>query len=795
MSSRSLNVVGLVCSPRIALLLLTPLFVPASQSARAQQAPVIGYMYPPGGAAGQTVEVTLGGYEWTPDMQVFVHDPRIKLEIIAPPGPVIVPEPPYWFGKKARRGPFPMPRETKARLTIPADVPPGIVRWQAANANGATATGRFVVGDALEVLEIDGRKEPQVLAQLPVTVSGQIKKIEEVDGYRFTVGQAGLVTCAVTARAVGSDLDAVLEVHDESGRLVADAADTALDDTSLTFAGEPNRTYTISVYDLDFRGNRAYVYRLSITPGPRVVAAIPAAGKRGETRPVEFVGYGVATGAAKLESVTRDVAFAADPQASSFAYRLDTPHGVAPPISLLLSDVPETVAAEDVAGAPQPLAFPAAVTGVFQDRYGEDQYRVAGKKGDVWKIDLAGRRFDVPLDVTLAILDAEGKQLVQSDDVPGATDCQLEFTLPADGEYRLVVGDVSPNGGSRAAVYRLAVQAASPDFTLSAPELLNVPLGGKAKLVIPVKRSGGFNEPITVALAGLPEGVTAAGELVIAPGKPSLDIELSAAADAAALASLVTITGEAKIGEQSIRRAAGPLLVASTLKPPFSIDAEGKDDVTKWPRGTTFPAPVLIERDAGWNGEIMLEMASAQDRHRQGISGPELTVPPGVGRVLYPVYVPEWLETTRTSRMVVNGVAKVADPKGNLRYSLSRQKTRMGFLPVGALLKLSADVREFQAQDGQPFSIPLSLSRSAQLTEPVRLELRSGDESTALFTAEPQTLTATQTHTDFAVLAKRAANAAATAGEYELTIRATALQGGQRPVISETTVLVLFEQR
>ncbi len=35
----------------------------------------------------------------------------------------------------------------------------------------------------------------------------------------------------------------------------------------------------------------------------------------------------------------------------------------------------------------------------------------------------------------------------------------------------------------------------------------------------------------------------------------------------------------------------------------FSIDAEGKDDVTKWPRGTTFPAPVLIERDEGFEGE------------------------------------------------------------------------------------------------------------------------------------------------------------------------------------------------
>src|SRR6187200_1752494 len=96
------------------------LLISAVESVQAQEAPLMGYMYPAGGQAGQTVDVVLGGYEWTPDMQVFVHDPRIRLEIAGAPGPVIVPEPPYWFGKKSRRGPFKMPRETPAKLTIPA---------------------------------------------------------------------------------------------------------------------------------------------------------------------------------------------------------------------------------------------------------------------------------------------------------------------------------------------------------------------------------------------------------------------------------------------------------------------------------------------------------------------------------------------------------------------------------------------------------------------------------------------------------------------------------------------------
>ena len=64
------------------------------QVAAANVRPQIGYVYPPGGKAGTTVEVMLGTYDWTPDMQVFAHDPRIKIEIIGPAGePILTPPP------------------------------------------------------------------------------------------------------------------------------------------------------------------------------------------------------------------------------------------------------------------------------------------------------------------------------------------------------------------------------------------------------------------------------------------------------------------------------------------------------------------------------------------------------------------------------------------------------------------------------------------------------------------------------------------------------------------------------
>ena len=708
-------------------------------------------------------------------MQLFVHDPRITLEMIAPPGPVLVPEPPYWFGKKARRGPFSLPRETRARLTIPAGVAPGPVGWQAANANGATAPGRFVVGELPVLVEQEGRVDPQLIAELPIRIAGQIKHIREVDEYEFTASRNGPVTCAITARTVGSSLNPIVEVRDQSGRMIADAADTGGHDTALTFAAEADKSYRIRVYDLDFRGNRAFTYQLDLTPGPRVVAAIPAGGRRGETRAVEFVGYGIASGQPQLESVVREVSFPAE---AAFGYRLETPHGTSPPFRLYTSVLPQTVEPMGL------LTLPVAVTGIISQRYGHDRYRVAGKQGDVWSISAAAEAIGSPLDLAVALCDAAGKELQRVDDLPGTKDAALEFTVPSDGEYQLVVSDASVHSGNRAATYRLTVQVAEPNFKLSVPSQVNLTLAGKGTIALKIKRWGGFQGPLSVVLSGLPAGVTPPEQLEVPAKSDALNIELTAAADAASSASLVTMTAKAMIDGRSVARVSQPILVATTIVPPFSIDAEGKDDVTKWARGSTFPAPVLINRDDGFDQQIVLEMTSKQGRHRQGIRGPELIAGPGVSRILYPVFLPEWLETTRTSRMVVNGVAKVADPQGNIRYSVSRQKTRMGFLPTGALLKLSVEVEEMDAGRRGTVIVPLSVGRSPQLTETVRIEL--SPESRSLFAAEPHELAADQSQVAFPVDVGKAN----TSGEHVLKLRASAMVRGKYPVVSESTVLI-----
>ena len=260
------------------------------------------------------------------------------------------------------------------------------------------------------------------------------------------------------------------------------------------------------------------------------------------------------------------------------------------------------------------------------------------------------------------------------------------------------------------------------------------------------------------------------------------------AADAKAAAGFVTVVGEVKQEDQTLSATSSPMLLATTIVPPFSLDAEGKDDVTKWPRGTTFPGPVLIERNEGFTADIVLEMSSKQGRHRMGITGPEITVPDGVTRVIYPVYLPEWLETTRTSRMIVNGLAKVADPQGNVRYSLAKQDSRMGFLPTGALLKLASEFSEVTVSPGQTLKVPLSISRSDKLKEGLHVELMPAEGIELPVTGQAIDLDARQTQVEFQLTIDAQAQRGA---EYPVTIRATAIQPGYLPVVSETTVLLI----
>ena len=106
-----------------------------------------------------------------PDMQLFVHDPRVKLELTGTPSEVFVPEPPYWFGKKARDNDFPLPREYPARLDHCSGRPARFDSLASRQCKRSDRDGRSVYFRWQRAAGIAGRfaSKPNAISALPVS--------------------------------------------------------------------------------------------------------------------------------------------------------------------------------------------------------------------------------------------------------------------------------------------------------------------------------------------------------------------------------------------------------------------------------------------------------------------------------------------------------------------------------------------------------------------------------------------------------------------------------------------------
>ena len=707
----------------------------------AELPPEIGYVYPAGGRAGEKRDVVLGGYDWTPDIEILPHDPGVALLVTGAPTRVLIPEPPHLFGYKARANDRPCPREFPARLTLPADLPPGLHRFQVANANGASPPGVFHLSRYESFVEDPDHDGPQILPALPVVIDGQIGRTAEIDRYRFTVIESGPVSIELVARRLLSPLHALIKVTDSHGSVVLDVADTAGRDFSISFLGKEGETYDLAIHDIDYAGDRSSVYRIELASGP-IDPAIP------------------------------------------------------------LSAIPETVAPEGTADISLP-APPIAVRGAFA---GDERARsvVVDLPAGSWRVSAKSICAGHPLDLDLSIVAPDGRELLFADDAAGSVDPVATVTVATAGAHRIVVGGraLGPSGFGPAA-WRLVIEPDSESFQ-PGPALatqLAVPLGGAAKLTIPIVRTGGFAGAVGIGFRGLPDGVTAA-EGAIAAGAAEGAVELACGADAGTAASLATLvlSGTTIAGRPLTHEK--PLAVAVTMKPRVRIVPDGLDDVRKVHRGTTFRGPLTIHRLEGFEGEVRLHPTAKQQRHRQGMDGEEIVVPADATHCEYPVFVPEWMETTRTSRFIVNAAVEVTDPRGAKRTLLERQELRLGMLPEGAIMKLAGPA-EIRLKRGATAAIALGLVRGAEFRTPafagpVRVELvrealpRAWREGN-LVSTEPVVIENDGAEEAHATLTVTLADDPRIAGEGPITIRATALEEGRWPVVSEATVVGIVE--
>lgn len=772
------------------------------------QPPRAAYVYPPVISRGEN-RVVLGGYDLTRDAEYFLLERSgasdVRLQTTGTPGPFLVPPPPYWFGPRASTPALPISREVPARIDVSATAPTGLWKWQVANCNGASAPARFYVSDTPEVVE--KRLHPdevQPLPSLPVGVSGRLSRIAEVDRYRIESPADGLLTIDVLARRLGADFHPVVKVFDGDGKQLVDRADTLGWDTAITFAVRARQAYTIHIHDADFRGHRAFVYRLGLQLGPRVVATQPARLQRGKKTRVTFIGYGLKSGDATLETMEQDVTVPATSAHSSRMFSLQTARGACK-VRLPLSDLPEWSGPETAVREGDH-----AVTSRLKPERPVGRHRWRAKAGSLYRIVAQSFAIGGNMDVRLTLHDAKGKQLAANDDFNGSADAGIvAFKVPADGIYECRVAAAEAVFEKLQSIYRLEVRQHQPGFALQVPQTIAAPLGGKATVKISATRFAGFQGAVALRVEGLPGGVRPIGKWTIPSGKTSGSVVLEVDAKAPTAATHLRIVGEGKVGEQTQTHVArGPtpgnlcardpadettdrILFTITHKAPIAVKLVDKNRQRAVHAGTTYPAEFVIERDKGFQGPVHLQMASQQGRHRRGIRGPILVVPADKSRALYPCTMPEWLQSDLTTRMVVVGVAPWVDSAGKTRYLMCNSDARITMILEGALLKIAERTGELTVAPGEAFAPRFNVLRSAKLQVPVRVELVAPAALKEALQAKPKVLAPGQSRGELQVRSLRDARLR---GTWKLQLRATAMQDGRWPVVSVTEFEVRFRR-
>jgi hypothetical protein len=102
--------------------------------------------------------------------------------------------------------------------------------------------------------------------EVPVAFQGIIRETAEVDSFGFSVHQTGIVTLEVFASRLGSLLDSVVEVQDQSGQTVCSGDDFESHDSRLVFEAKVGDRYTAFIRDKRKNAGAAYSYCVEIAP-------------------------------------------------------------------------------------------------------------------------------------------------------------------------------------------------------------------------------------------------------------------------------------------------------------------------------------------------------------------------------------------------------------------------------------------------------------------------------------------------------------------------------------------------
>ncbi|MGZ0169375.1 MAG: hypothetical protein ACKVHE_07460 [Planctomycetales bacterium] len=453
-----------------------------------------------------------------------------------------------------KEGETPSLLSMKVRFTADATALPGVRDVKIATPQGISTVGQLVIVLDPVVYESgknNTRDEANELS-IPATACGVIEANEDVDYFKFTV-EANTelnfhVRCARLQDRIHDmqrHADPMITIRNAMGGTVSASDNHFFGDPFLAVNFDRAGEYFLEIRDVRYHGNKYWEYSVAVTNRPFVSNIYPMGIPIGQETNVELVGTSLG------ENPQNKLTLPPDTPVGPVWKQLTRNGAVTNPTAVYATTLPVTLESDADNTTPegsQKFTIPAGINGRISEDSDVDCFRFEAKKGEKYTFEVRARRYQSSLDPYLRIINLDGKQLSENDDLKNFkrsfADSRIEnWTVPADGDYAIEIRDMHLRGGD-SYVYFIEATKAEPHFQLYADtdKTLLAP-GSNGVVYVQVERKNGFTGDVQLHIEGLPEGVEAVcGRILPDKGRDGCII-LRAAPDAKQLVGNVRIFG------------------------------------------------------------------------------------------------------------------------------------------------------------------------------------------------------------------------------------------------------------
>ncbi len=426
----------------------------------------------------------------------------------------------------------------RVTITLPSDALPGIAWLRFFDDDSASAPVPLLIEPHAVTLETEPNNEiaQATRTDLPSVLVGRLEKANDVDCFVVSVSAGQTLVIDVLAnRILGSPMDAVLQLVDLSGNVLAQSDDARGIDPQLVYHCEQDAEYVLRLFafpevatgTIGFAGADSFVYRIQVTAGPLLDHSLPLLAPADIEVPAKLFGWNLPAEAAAVIAPATAISppLVTLPGALGWSARHTSKF-----IDAAVLEGSDDDAVTEIEKLPVILSGRITRPGQLA------RLNLAVETGSKYRVAVHSQASGLKLDSVVTVIDlASGKQLARNDDTSAAErDSTVDFTAPSDKPVEIRISDLVGGFGTGHA-YSASINQIEPTLSLSlAADRYRLTAGGSVEIPVNVQRQDGFNEKLSIVAVDLPEGVTCEAVVSEAKGDSAKAVKLTLTADQAA---------------------------------------------------------------------------------------------------------------------------------------------------------------------------------------------------------------------------------------------------------------------